>query len=336
MRELGLGAYRFSIALAARGARRRPARSTRRGSTSTTGSSTSCSRRASRRGRPSTTGTCRMPLEDARAGGATATPSTRFVEYALHVHERLGDRVARLADDQRAVVRGLPGLRHGRARPGRVRPRGLAGRGAPPAAGPRAGARGPAGGRRRARSAAPSTSCRCGRRATTSATSTPRGASTGCRTGCSSTRCCAARYPEDVLADVAGSATSAHVRRATWRRSPPRSTCWASTTTTRGPWRVTGSRASGRREWVGSPHVRFVEQPLPDDRHGLVHRARPACARRSIACAELAPGLPLAITENGAAYPRVDSTTPTAWRTSTRTCASRTARSRRASTCAGT
>ena len=58
------------------------------------------------------------------------------------------------------------------------------------------------------------------RRATTPPTSTRPAGSTGSPTACSSTRCCAARYPADVLEDVKSvDGRSAHPATATWRRS---------------------------------------------------------------------------------------------------------------------
>ena len=141
----------------------------RAASTSTTGWSTSCWPPASR------PWVDPLPLGPAAGpGGAGRLARPRHRRRAswstpLHVHERLGDRVAMLADAQRAVVRGLPRLRHGRARAGGVRPGRRAGRRAPPAAGPRAGrAALRAAGGEHARQP-PSTSCRCGRPARTSA-----------------------------------------------------------------------------------------------------------------------------------------------------------------------
>ena len=66
-------------------------------------------------------------------------------------------------------------------------------------------------------------------------TSTRPGASTGCEPACSSTRCCAAQYPADVLADLpSGRRDSAFVRTATCDdHRARRSTCSASTTTSR-------------------------------------------------------------------------------------------------------
>ena len=107
--DLGLGAYRFSVAwprVQPDGRGRQP----RRASTSTTGSSTSCSPRASRRGRRSTTGTC--PRRSRRpAAGRRATPLSGSPSYAA-IDRRGARRPGEALDHaQRAVVLGVPRLR---------------------------------------------------------------------------------------------------------------------------------------------------------------------------------------------------------------------------------
>ena len=52
------------------------------------------------------------------AAGSNRDTAERFADYATIVHDRLGDRVQRLGDPQRAVVRGLPRLRRRRPRAG--------------------------------------------------------------------------------------------------------------------------------------------------------------------------------------------------------------------------
>ena len=98
----------------ARGHRRR---STRPGSTSTTGSSTDCSPPASSRSRRCTTGTCRRRSRTRAAGRSRATADA-FADYAEVVVARLGDRVGDVDDAQRAVRRRQPRLPHRRARAG--------------------------------------------------------------------------------------------------------------------------------------------------------------------------------------------------------------------------
>ena len=169
--------------------------------------------RASSRGRRSTTGTCRSRWRTP-AAGRRATPRTGSPTTPRSSHDALGDRVTALDHAQRAVVLGVPRLRLGRAR---ARPHasrraalraahhlllghGLAVAGAArPAPPTQVGVSAqPLRGRARDRRPRP--------------TSTRRGGSTGCRTGSSSTRCCAGRYPADVLADLAPVTDFGHVR----------------------------------------------------------------------------------------------------------------------------
>ena len=152
--------YRFSIAWPRILPEGRGPRRDARAWTTTTVSSTRCSRPASSRWPRSTTGTCRSPSRTPAAGPSAATAEA-FVEYAEVVHaapRRPGDVVGHA---QRALVRGLPRLRRGRARAGTPRGRrGAPGR-PPPDARPRLGARGAAG---RATSASCSTWRRSGPR----------------------------------------------------------------------------------------------------------------------------------------------------------------------------
>ena len=121
-----------------------------------------------------------------------------------------------------------------------------------------------------------------------------RRATTPCTTGCSSTRSCCGRYPEVLEPRW----PSRSCRTATWRRSPSRSTCSASTTTT---------RRSCRHAGADNP-LPFELVPLtgvPDDRFRLA-----GGARRTDRAAGRAPRRRTArpcrrsyVTENGCSYP---------------------------------
>ena len=161
-----------------------------------------------------------LPLGPAAAAGGRrrlagpghrrrASPTTRRWS-----HDALGDRVQLLDHAQRAVVLGVPRLRLRRARP---RPLATA----PTRSGPRTtcmlghglavqalrAAAADSRGRRHA-----STSTRSRRPATRPPTSTPPAGSTGWPTGSSWTRCCAGRYPADLMADLATVTDFGHVR----------------------------------------------------------------------------------------------------------------------------
>ena len=164
------------------------------GSTSTTGSSTSCSPPASRRGSRSTTGTCRRRSRT-RAAGPTATPPTASPTTPLSVHDALGDRVPTWTTLNEPWCSAFLGYAGGQHAPGRREGVAGAGRRAPPAARARPGRR------RAARAAAPTTPSGITpqpHRAPTRRPDrpgrpwTPRGGSTACTTGSSSTRSSAA------------------------------------------------------------------------------------------------------------------------------------------------
>ena len=93
IKALGVKAYRFSIAWPRVFPDGTGAAQSRRGSTSTTAWSTSCSRTASSPMRRSITGTCRRRCRTASAAGNRATPQRRSRDYAGYVAERLTDRV---------------------------------------------------------------------------------------------------------------------------------------------------------------------------------------------------------------------------------------------------
>ena len=142
MAELGLGAYRFSVAWprvqpdgrAGQPARPRLLRAAGR----------RAARRASARSPRSTTGTCRRRWRTPAAGPTRDTADAVRRLRRASCTSALGDRVAHLDHAERAVVRGLPRLRRRRrTRPAAPTPGALAG-GAPPAAGARAGRTGAA------------------------------------------------------------------------------------------------------------------------------------------------------------------------------------------------
>ena len=83
-------------------------------------------------------------LEDRGGWQARETPE-RFADYAMAVHDRLGDRVRLWGDDERAVVLGVPRLRVRTTRAGQ------AGRARRPPGGPPPAARARPGGRAHAR-----------------------------------------------------------------------------------------------------------------------------------------------------------------------------------------
>ena len=117
MRELGLDAFRFSVAwprILPDGPR--PGERSA-GSTSTTGSSTSCSRTASSRSSRSTTGTCRR--RSRTRGGWPARETVDAFARVRRGRRRAARRPRRALDDAERAV----GDRLARLRPGRARPR---------------------------------------------------------------------------------------------------------------------------------------------------------------------------------------------------------------------
>ncbi len=110
-------------------------------------------------------------------------------------------------------------------------------------------------------------------------------------------------FPEDVAADVAAVSDLAHVLPGDLEQiAAPLDVLGINYYYT---WAVAGDGVPDGRptEWVGSPHVRFVEQPLPTTDMGWFNEP-PALRATLHRVRELAPDLPLAITECGAAYPR--------------------------------
>ena len=122
--------------LAACRSRRDAVRSTRPASTSTSGSSTGSSPSGSQPWPTLYHWDLPQPLEDA-GGWPVRMTAEAFADYTAAVVERLGDRVDDVDDPQRAVRRGAPRLRHGRARAGAERPSRRTRRRASPAARPR-------------------------------------------------------------------------------------------------------------------------------------------------------------------------------------------------------
>ena len=118
MRELGLDAFRFSIAwprVMPTGA----GRSTRPGSTSTTASSTSCSRTTSSRSRRSSTGT-RRRRSRTRAAGRHGRPRRRSSSTPKPSSGRLGDRVQHWITHNEPWVHAWIGHAWGEHAPGRT------------------------------------------------------------------------------------------------------------------------------------------------------------------------------------------------------------------------
>ena len=331
------------VRLAAPAARRARARSTTPGSTSTRGWSTRCWPRTSSPGSPSTTGTCRRCCRTRAAGRARDT-AERFAEYAAAVYERLQRPRHALDDAERAVV----SRRSSATPPACTRP----------------GCR-----TRRRRCAPRTTSCsatgcadrghaRAGRRrqqlrhhaqpepdrpgdATTRPTSTRRAAPTACTNRIFLDPLLRGGYPADVLEDVAHVTDGAHVQAGDLERiSAPLDflgiNYYFRTVVRRGHRRLatrrrpgsaaaTSSRshaASRRRRWAG-------------------RSTRRACTTCSRSVARDYPGVPLYVTENGAAFADQKGADgevhdPRASPTSTGTSAPRTARSPTASICAAT
>ena len=298
MRELGLDAYRFSVAWprvspTGRAGQRRRARLLR------SAGRRPARRTASSRSSRCTTGTCRRRSRT-RGGWPERDTADAFVEYAEAVAGALGDRVTagspttspgrRLARLRRRPARArarrdwrdaLAAAHHLLlvARPGRRR---AAARQTP---------------RRRGRHRAQPARRRC----------RPRDSADGRRaaalvdghaTAGSSTRSSAARYPTDLPLRRRRAVRST---RATWRRSPRRSTSSASTTTP-APW---SQAAPADGAWPTMAHAprRAVH------RHGLGGLPRRASRHPGAACTATTARRPIYITENGAAYDDVRRTT---------------------------
>jgi beta-glucosidase len=111
------------------------------------------------------------------------------------------------------------------------------------------------------------------------------------------------RYPEDVVEDLAGVSTFDHVLPGDLEQiATPLDVLGINYYYT---WAVAGDGEPPGKptEWVGSEHVRFVDQPLPTTAMGWA--VEPAGLRATLQRVRaLAPELPLAITECGAAYER--------------------------------
>ena len=265
-------------------------RSTRPGSTSTTGSSTSWSAPASSRWRRSTTGTCRRRCRPARgrAAGSRARPPSASGSTPPSCAERLADRVGEVGAGQRAQ-RGDPGSATASASTHPVDGSASTRCPSPTTSTSRTGWRS----RRCARtapgrSAPPPTTRRCGPPRTGRRTSPPPTCSTRCGTGSSPTRCCSAATPR-------ASRRCCPSRTATSRRSASRSTSTASTTTTRcgsRPRRRTPTCRSSSASIPGYPQTDFGWPIVPDGLRQVIGQL-----------VERYPGIPpLYITENGCSY----------------------------------
>ena len=244
MAELGLRSYRFSVSWSRVQPGGAGAGQPARAWTSTGGWSTSCSTTASSRGSRSTTGTCRRRSRTP-AAGRRATPPTGSPSTPRWSHDALGDRVQYWTTLNEPWCSAFLGYGSGEHAPG---PR----RRAPPRCAPRTTCC--------SATAWPSQAMRAARptpgghhaqpvRDLARPPSPPRtptrpGGSTGWPTGSSSTRCCAARYPADVVADLAAVTDfEPRARRRPGDHLARRWTCWASTTTA-GTWSAAPGRTS--------------------------------------------------------------------------------------------
>ena len=303
MADLGLAAYRFSVAWPRVLPDGHRPRSSSAGWTSTAASSTSCSRPASRRGSRCTTGTCRRRCRT-RAAGRTRDTAHRFAEYAGVVADALGDRVEHWSTLNEPWCSSLLG-HHGRAARAGPAGRAAAARGrAPPAARARPGRPGAAGrGRDRPRHHAEPRPGR-GRPATPAPTSTPRAGSTASRTGCSWTRCCAGSYP-------------ARRRRGPGRRRRAAARCedgdleviaapldWLGRQLLLPHRRRDAGAADRRRRRPGSAGAGPGRSCPPGPRTTMGWGVQPdGLVELLLRLHEDYPALPLVITENGSAWP---------------------------------
>ena len=223
---------------------------------------------------------------------ATGSPSSR-----RSCAEALGDRVQALDHAERAVVLGVPRLRQRPARAGPDQPGRRRGGRAPPAARPRARRRGDA--RRRAaragrRHAQPVR--RLARRRRRRGPPTPPAASTACRTGGSSTRCCEGGYPRRASPTSPATTDFGFVRDGDLpddrgaARLPRRQLLHAATSSA--PRRLPGQ----------SPTVRVRRSRPATHRDGLGGRPRRPATRCCPGCTGSTAGIPLVVTENGAAF----------------------------------
>ena len=276
--------------LAAGAARRQGRRSTRPGSTSTTGSSTSCSTHGIAPWLTLYHWDLPQALEDA-GGWPVRDTAERFADYAALAHDALGDRVRHWTTLNEPWCSAFLGYAAGAHAPGRDRAGRRAGRRPPPAARPRPGRRGHARAGPRLAARASRSTCtgrpgdrRPGRRRRRPPRRRPY------PTGCSSTRCCGAAIPTTCAATSPRSATSGSSGPATTRSSPRRSTSSASTTTSARVVRANAGapvRDPHARAWVGSERRRAG--PTPACRRprwagrstpsGLLRRAHPGTPR---------------------------------------------------------
>ena len=139
-------------------------------------------------------------------------------------------------------------------------------------------------------------------------TSTRPAASTAWPTASSSTRCCEGAYPDDVLADIARRhrlVVRAGRRRAS--RSRRRSTCSASTTTSAPSCATAEDAGARRRSGLGGTRDIDPSRARPARRPRWAGRStRTGSTTCSPGVARDYPGVPLYVTENGAAFADVD------------------------------
>ena len=232
-----------------------------------------------------------QPLQDA-GGWASRDTVERFCEYVRHVTDGLGDAVGTWVTINEPFCAGMIAHLEGRHAPG------LTDLGAALAASHhlllahgravdivRAGSPGRASASRNCCPTSP-------RPRTPKRTRPPRGAGTATRTAGSSTPCCAAPTRRTCSTGTSARCPWTSSATATWRPSPPRPTSSASTTTRPRPWPPTppspGTRRGCSRAPAGPPRAAWT-------------CGRP---RSGASCAASAgqTGLPLYVTENGAAF----------------------------------
>ena len=205
-------------------------------------------------------------LEDAGGWPERAT-AERFADYAALVGAALGDRVAPLVDDQRAVVLGDARLRRRRPRARAARNRRP--RWPPPTTCCSATAWpwtpcGPASPDRRDGAHA-STRTPWWRPARRLRTETPPAGSTASPTASGTTRCCAGRYPDDVLEDLSAVSDLGHIRDGDLAQISRPIDALGINYYRRHHVRHRVGRL-GRRpaaQWPGSPDVELVQPPGP-------------------------------------------------------------------------
>ena len=312
MQDLGLGAYRFSIAWPRIQPDRHGRRRTRRGSTSTRAWSTGCSSEASDPSRRCTTGTSRSRSR-MRADGRCARPPTRSSATPTMMGTALGDRVHTWTTLNEPWCSAYLGYGSGRPRAGSPRTGCGARRRAPPqprARAGRAGAPGDLDGRPRLLGDAQlPRAARRGRRARHEAMRRIDALANRAFTG----PMLRGEYPADLLEDTASVTDWSFVQDgdldAIHQPIDVLGVNYYSTATVR-LWdgvspQAAERRAQGRRGRHGlagqRQAVEFVEQPGPYTAMGW-NIAPEGLEELLVSLREQFPEQPLMVTENGAAF----------------------------------